>query len=275
MKNSKFFAAPLLVAIMALTVACEETSLEDLLSEGDAKVSESYVKTEAALLNLYSTIDGSLRDSTFMANDSAIVDGAKVLRMGSNISIDFGTGVIGADGSTRKGVIEITESGKYTTPAASLDIALQSYMVNDEEITGTIELDKNGSDFALIVTNFSADQEIEISADKTISWKKGFTTLNNSADDVFDISGTALGVDMTDNRELSTSITEVMNYDRSCDFKVVSGIIELTLQPGDSIAEMTEAQIDFLANDGCENLAKIKLKQGETELEVTKQFSGF
>lgn len=274
MKNSKIFGGTLLVAAFTLTVACEDTSLEDLLSEGDAKVSESYMKTEASLYNLYSIVDVSLRDSLFQVNDSALVDGATVTRSGSNVTIDFGTGVIGSDGRTRKGAIEVIESGDYMT-SASLDIALKAYSVNDMEVTGSIELDKKGSDFGLIITDFSADHEIEIDADKTISWKRGFTTLNNNDDDVFDISGTATGTDMMDNRELSTSIIESLNYDRSCEFKMVSGIIELTLQPGDSIPDVTEATIDFLLDDACDNLAKIKVKQGETEVEVTKQFSGF
>src|SRR5690606_41799878 len=134
--------------------------------------------------------------------------------------------------------------------------ASQSYSVSDKVRSVSLELNKVGTDVGLVITDFSADQEIEIDANKTIAWKSGFTTLSNSDDDIFDISGTASGVDMTDNRELSTSITEAMNYDRSCEFKMVSGIIELTLQPGDTIAEITEASIDFLANDGCDNLAK-------------------
>ncbi|WP_417590141.1 hypothetical protein [Owenweeksia hongkongensis] len=274
MKNSKLFSGTILMAAFALTVGCEDTSLEDLLSEGDAQVSESYMKTEASLYNLYSVVDVSLRDSLFQVNDSAMVDGATVIRSGSNVTINFGTGVIGSDGRTRKGIIEVIESGDYMT-LASLDIELKGYSVNDEKVTGSIELDKAGSDFGLVITGFSADQEIEIDADKTISWRKGFTTLSNSDDDVFDISGTATGKDLKDNRELSTSITEAMNYDRSCEFKMVSGIIELTLQPNDSIPDVTEAAIDFLADDACNNLAKIKLKQGETEIEVTKQFNGF
>src|SRR5690606_9485642 len=97
--------------------------------------------------------------------DSAVVDGATVIRSGSNISIDFGTGVIGQDGNTRKGLIQITEAGNYMTNA-SLDIALQSYSVNDKAITGSLELDKVGTDFGLVITDFSADQEIEIDANK-------------------------------------------------------------------------------------------------------------
>ena len=274
MKNFKFLGASFLAAAFTITVGCEDTSLEDLLSEGDAQVSESYVKTEAALVNLYSIVDGSLRDSVFQAMDSADVDGAIVTRNGSNISIDFGTGVVGRDGNTRKGVIKVVEDGDYMA-AASLDISLESYFVNDDAIVGSIELDKVGSDFGLIIDGFSAGQEIEIDANKTISWINGFTTLTNSDDDIFNISGTASGLEIAENRGLSTSITEVMNYDKSCEFKLVSGIIELTLQPSDSTAEVTEAAIDFLANDGCDNLAKIKITQGETEVELTKQFSGF
>src|SRR5690606_34290231 len=100
MKKFNFFGATFLAAAMAITVACDEDDLKDLLSEGDAQVSESYVKTEAALVNLYSIIDASLRDSTFQATDSAVVDGATVIRSGSNISINFGTGVLGQDGNT-------------------------------------------------------------------------------------------------------------------------------------------------------------------------------
>lgn len=274
MKNFKFLGASFLAAAFTITVGCEDTSLEDLLSEGDAQVSESYVKTEAALVNLYSIVDGSLRDSVFQATDSTNFEGAMVTRDGSNISIDFGAGVVGKDGNTRKGTIKIVESGDYMTDA-SLDISLQSYSVNDDAITGSIELDKVGSDFGLVVDGFSADQEIEIDANKTISWVQGFTTLTNSNDDIFNISGTASGMEIAGNRGLSTSITEMMNYDRSCEFKMVSGVIALTLQPADSAAEVTEASIDFLANDGCDNLAKIKITQGETEVELTKQFSGF
>lgn len=274
MMNYRILGASLVAAGMFLSVGCEDTSLEDLLSEGDAKVSESYLKTEAALVSIYSIVDASLRDSTFQAADSSVVDGAIVLRDGSNISIDFGNGVDDGNGTERKGLIQVVETGDYMT-SASLAITLPTFSVNDDKVTGSIALDKIGTDFALVVDSFSAGQEIEIEANKTISWKNGFTTLADNSDDVFDISGTASGLDMTDNRQLSTSITEAMNYDRSCEYKMVSGIVELTLQPGDTIADITEVEIDFLLNDGCDNVARIKVAQGETEATTTKQFSGF
>ena len=259
---------------IGMTIGCEDTDLEDLLSDEDAEVTQSYLKTEGALSNLYSMVDRVLRDSSFQATDSAIVDGATVMRNGNTVTVDFGTGVIGSDGSTRKGQIIVTETGSYMTPNAALGVELFNYFVDDKEVAGELNITKVGNSFELDITDFSAEENVEISADKTVMWTKGFTTLASDTDDVFELSGTATGTELANNRTLTSDITEVLEYDRSCEFRVTQGIIEMNLEAVDSTEEM-DAVIDFLDGDGCNNLVKINVSQGDTEVELTKQFKGF
>lgn len=261
------------VAAAAFMVSCEDTSLEDFLSDQDTQVSENYIKTEAALSNVYSIVDRSLRDSTFQASDSVVVDGALVIRDGNLVTIDFGNGVVGTDGNTRKGIISINETSSYLT-SASLEVELKNFSVNDKAVEGSMELSQVLNSFELSIDSFSAGEMVELNANKEVTWVSGFMTFSDDSDDVFNLTGTATGTDLENNRMLSSNIAEVMKYDRSCQYKIVQGVIDFDLEGTDSTDAM-EVSIDFLDTDGCNNLAKLKVKQGETEIELTKQFSGF
>lgn len=271
-KLNTFFKLTAVVAA-AFMVSCEDTTLEDLLSDQDTQVSENYIKTEAALSNLYGIIDRSLRDSTFQASDSATVDGALVVRNGNLVTIDFGNGVEGSDGNTRKGMIAITENSSYLT-SASLDIELRNFSVEDKAIEGSIGLSQVLNSFELSIDSFSAGEMVELNATKQVAWVSGFMTFTDDSDDVFHLTGSATGTDLGSNRMLSSNITEIMKYDRSCQYRILEGVIDFNLDGTDSTDAM-EVSIDFLGDDGCDNLAKLKVKQGETEIELTKQFSGF
>lgn len=259
---------------LAVLASCEENSLEDLLSEEDGKVAESYVKTEAAFSNIYSIVDKSLRDSTFRATDSAIVNGAVVLRNANNVSINFAEGVLGADGRTREGMIGITETGEYMSGNAALEIKLIDYKVDDNQINGGMGVSQNGQDFVLTVNQFSAGEGIEIGASKNIMWQEGFTTLSDVEDDIFNISGTTSGKMIENDRMLTSDITEALQYDRSCEYKIVGGVINLNLEAIDS-TEAFDASLDFLGDDGCNNIVKVGISQGGSDIELTQQFNGF
>lgn len=274
MNKLNIFSKAAAILCIGAMVSCEDTNLEDLLSDQDAETSENYIKTEAALSNLYSIVDRALRDSTFQATDSARVDGAMVWRDGSLVTIDHGNGVIGTDGRTRKGAIQITETGGYMTTNASLAVALSNYSVDAKNVVGTMSLTKIANNFELKIDSFSAGENVEINADKAVSWTNGFTTLTKTDDDVFQFSGTASGTELNNNRELSSSITEAMVYDRSCSYKMTEGVLELVLAATDSTDELGAA-IDFIDSDGCNNLVKLTLSQGESDIELTKQFDGF
>lgn len=273
MRKLNIFLKMTAVVAAAFMVSCEDTSLEDLLSDGDTQVSENYIKTEAALSNVYTIVDRSLRDSTFQATDSAMVDGAMVIRDGSQVTIDFGNGVVGADGNTRKGVIALTENSSYIT-SASLEVELQNFSVNDKAVEGQMELTQVLNSFELSIDSFSAGEMVELNANKQVTWVSGFMTFSDDSDDVFHLTGSVTGTDLENNRMLSSDISEMMKYDRSCQYKIVQGIIDFELEGTDSTDAM-EVSIDFLDGDGCNNLAKLKVKQGETEVELTKQFAGF
>lgn len=263
----KYTLAIITVAGLMLT-ACEDQLPLDFIGT-ESKVCDRYLLTEATLCNTYQIIDIALRDSLFRSQDSAVVDGAIVTKAGNIIRIDFENGAIGQDGRFRKGFIEVNELSDYRGSGGSAHADLQDYFLDEFNIAGILDLYNYGSDSLLMtISNFKATDSLEVNASKSIYWTSGFNT-SNIADDKYNIRGQAHGEYGSGSMDVLSSTPLVI--DRSCSYRALSGILDLSLH-GDSLE--STGTIDFI-NDGCENLAKIHLQKGERELLLSRQFFGF
>lgn len=271
-------------AVIALAVSLTSCD-EELGIDGEAgveqKLSEQFLKAESIGIDVYNIVDVVRRDSAYSPNDSIIFDGANVWTYDNGsgatiISVNYGTGVIGADGKTRKGSILALETGDYTQSGGALAVSFTNYEVDNVKITGSGDMKNSGSDqFELKFTDLKIDEEFKLNANQDLNWVAGLAT-GDAADDKYELSGTITGTQLEDANSIDITIaaTDALSYDRSCEFGMVSGIANLALT-GDSIS-FDSGSIDFLASDGCNNNVDLTLKSADGKvINVIEQFQGF
>lgn len=259
-----------------IMVACEE---QDLFGSQDAEVEsrmgESLIELESQANEIYGILDRALRDSLFDAEDSTVIRGAKVLRSGTEITIDFGIGTVGPDGVTRSGAISVNATGEYLQSGSRFSGSFNQFKVEDETFGGSFDLSNAGNNvFSLKFNNFGPSSRFTLSMDKNFTWQQGITTPDDDADDQYKISGTSSGVEVESNNTITTTVKEDFLIDRSCAYNLVEGVMDITLV-GDSLS-FDQGSIDFLKDDGCNNIYEVTLESVEgAKVTVPLQFDNY
>jgi hypothetical protein len=152
------------------------------------------------------------------------------------IKIDFGTAnCLCSDGRYRRGIINISFSGRYRDSASTHTITFDGYYVNDNKISGTKTVVNNGHNSAghltySITVNGQIDKAngggaITWTSNRTREWIVGENTLL-WGDDVYLITGSASGTSSNGN-SYSLTITTALRREIGCRH-FVSGKFELT-----------------------------------------------
>ena len=121
---------------------------------------------------------------------------------------------------------------------------------------------------------FTSTVRFDLSATKVVTWTGGFNTNNDDQDDQYTLSGTSVGTDSTNN-SLTATIDPLtpLSFSRDCEYAVLGGIIDLAFA-GDSL-DGTSGSLDFLLDDGCDNLVKVRVVDGDQEVETFINIDGF
>lgn len=269
MKNFKYA----LLGLVFITYSCEEEDLSGSLIEYQQKLAEYYIEAEGALSNVYTIVDLTVRDPNVMAGDTVAVMGAAVYMTGSVINIDYGNGNTGPDGITRKGLIMADQTGDYTQSGGTLDVSFDNYEVNNKKVGGVIAVNNQGNNtMALTAIDFFINEEFDLDASKTLTWNSGFNTVDDQ-DDEYTLDGTSTGTDSA-NSSVTADILSPLKFRRDCEYAVLGGVVDLSFMV-DTASNTPSGTLDFLEDDGCDNLVTVKLKDGDQEVEVTLQFDGF
>jgi len=266
-------------ALMALTlgfVACEDD--EDLFGNSglEAKLGEQQLLAESLVSTTFNLVDRVLRDPNFSSGDTITIDNANVARSGDTVRVLYGTGVVGPDGVTTKGTLQMILSLAYLTPSSKVDVSLINYKRDGDDVSGSLTIETTGpGTMRLTVANFGVNSEFTFSATKNIFWTAGFSTLLNMDDDEYGVLGSANLAEVGSNNALSSTISDTLSYKRACQYGMESGVISFGLS-GDS-ATFTNGSIDFLASDNCNNLAQITLNDTNSGRQVVNpvKFGGF
>ena len=262
-----------LIGLVFITFSCEEVGLDGGLIEYQQKLAEFYLEAEAALSNVYTIVDLTVRDPQVMAGDTVSVMGASVFMIGSEINIDYGGGNVGPDGLLRSGLIKVMQTGDYNTAGGQLDVSFDNYVVNNKAVGGTLTVDNKGNNtFGLVSTDFFTNPEFDLDANKILTWNSGFNT-DDASDDEFLLDGISVGTDSA-NSSLTADILTALTFRRDCQYAVLGGVIDLTFSI-DTASSSPTGGLDFLMDDGCDNLVTVSLKDGDQETQVTLQFDGF
>lgn len=264
-------------------VACEDEDLLNGLGEDalELKLSEFLVDAEANANELYTLTDEILRDSTFRADDTATVNGVLVQRdpATNQITLDFGTGVVGSDGKIRKGIIAINQVGQdFLVAGAKATATFVGFSIDEQPVTGSFELENKGNFvFDAGFDTLSFDPKFTYSANKTIQWLNGFSTPDSIEDDKYQITGSSTGSlqDTASSGSINATITSAFVFEKACEYGLLEGVMDLTFT-GDSLS-IQSGDIDFVSgdgtnNDGCNNIYKVSFSDGSN---ATLTFDSF
>ena len=163
------------------------------------------------------------------------------------VTLDFGvTNCMGTDGVNRRGIITATFSGKYRDSLTTINLATNSYYMNDNKIdlSRTI-VNKGKNSIGNIWFDETQNLNVLLTNQKTISfssstkreWKSGSLTSGNFADDIFSITGNGSGVGSRGNN-FSMQISKTLQLSDVCRW-ISQGEIKITP------ANLASRYIDF------------------------------
>ena len=152
------------------------------------------------------------------------------------LTINFGTtNCMCLDGRNRRGIINVSYSGKYRDSASTHTIIFTNYFVNDNEIKGSKTVTNNGHNsaghltYSISVTGTiikaNGGGTITWASTRTREWIAGENTLT-WADDVYLITGSASGTSAAGNA-FSINITKALRKEIGCPH-FVSGTVTIT-----------------------------------------------
>jgi hypothetical protein len=155
------------------------------------------------------------------------------------ITVNFGTtNCLCMDGKNRRGIINVSYTGKYKDPGSVRTITSNNLFVNDNQIIIHKTVTNNGLN-AANHTSFSvnaSDTIIKALNAGTISWTTSRTREYIAGegtaqwiDDKYSVTGTANGV-RSNGLTWSMNITQPLIIDCSCVYRIVSGVLQMQPQ---------------------------------------------
>ena len=132
------------IAAVAMIAACEDNALDEVTFEEEE---QDVYASENAAENLFETLEAitnsGLDYSQNQGGHIAVnkeLEGAQITLLpaeqGADIKIDFGDGVIGPNGKTRKGIVIITYSDFRWFPGSVVTTKLENFSVDDIRVEG-------------------------------------------------------------------------------------------------------------------------------------------
>lgn len=241
--KTKFFLIITAIAMLTFFSCMKDTNLIDQTS---IDLADDNAVTDVAFDDVFNTVDnatmimenligakGDLTSETVLADSCpAITISAGVFP--KTITINYGAGCSGFNGSTRSGKIIIVVTNKRSVIGATRTVTFDNYYFNGIKVEGTkvlTTLTPNSNQDPLISVKLTGGK-ITLTDGKTIErsfehqreWTAGWNTPKNIWDDEWLITGTATGKNINGLAYTNTILT-ALHWTRACEF-MVSGTIK-------------------------------------------------
>jgi hypothetical protein len=156
-----------------------------------------------------------------------------------SITIDYGTGIVGRFGWERKGKIIIDVKGRYKQTNSTRTMTFEDFYINNNKVEGTHKVTTTGYDatkdayiFNVEVTGAKVttaeNKVITWESNRTRTWLSGHDTPFNILDDVYEISGTANGVN-SEGKAFAKTITTPLRIEANCQY-IQEGVVTLQVE---------------------------------------------
>ncbi|MFN8239163.1 MAG: hypothetical protein U0X39_00185 [Bacteroidales bacterium] len=274
-KLSLFITA---LALIGLTYCTKDSSP---IEQTSVDLADDDAVSEVAFDDVFTTVDnatvtlesylskGDLKSVT-IASDSCPIITITNPTTGiwpKTITVDYGDGCTGFNGSTRKGKIIITVTERRAVLNSTRTVTFENYYFNGIKVEGTKVVKNIGpnnnqnivfevtlTDGKLILPN---SKTIERSFEHQREWVAGWLT-KNIWDDECLITGTATGKNI-DGVQYTHTITSALHWKRVCEF-FTSGVMKFEREGAEAV------ELDYGTGE-CDAIAT--LKRGENTKQIT------
>jgi hypothetical protein len=273
------------LVIMALAVFSFSSCTKDNINIEplSAELVDDDAVTEVAYDDIFNTVDnasiilenlmgigkGDLESTVVLADScpTITITNPATGTWPKTITIDYGAGCSGFNGSTRKGKIVITVTERRNILNSTRTVTMENYFFNGIKVEGTKEIKNLGLNnnqnmvFSVKLTGgkltLPDGKTIERTVDHRREWIAGWATPKNIWDDECLITGTATGKNIGGISYTNTILT-ALHWKRVCEF-LVSGSIKF---------ERTGVEAVVLNYGTGECDAKATLQKGDLSKEI-------
>jgi len=250
-----------MLAVVFIVNSCKKTEVDsDTTSSKDNAVAEqSFNHTNKTIVSIAIKEEGVNKRASDEFSCATVTVSADSL-FPKTLTIDYGTGCADTDGRKRSGKITAVFSEAWQTIGATVSISFENYTVDDISISNAtvMQLINNGQwSYTTRIENgmvSGSDWDVQYDCDKTIKWVEGFETDSIANDDVFEITGTSIGVNRN-GETYSVVILQPLVEKASCAW-ITKGQISLT--PKDRATRT----VDF-GDDSCDPSATVTINGNE------------
>jgi hypothetical protein len=251
-----------------------ETASADLVDDdavGEVAFEDVFNTVDNATIILENTLTkGELKSETMLADScpTVTITNPATGTWPKTITVNYGTGCTGFNGSTRSGKIIITVSDRRNVLNATRTVTFDNYYFNGIKLEGTKELKNLGpnANQNMVISVKLTGGKLTLPNGKTIErsfehqreWTAGWLTTKNIWDDECLITGTATGKNINSISFTNTIITP-LHWKRVCEF-LVSGVIKFERTGVDPV------ELDYGSGE-CDAVAT--LKRGDQTKEIT------
>ena len=247
---------------LLFTYSCKKDKAKNI----DPESGKDFVLAEQSFTNVFKTLTYALQiENSFKSRKPfrkiSMTDSVSLMQITAStdtfpktILITF----IGykSDGVNYNGTIIANLSDKFRNTGSTMSVSFQNFSINNDSIKGQNIIKNTGPNslgnlvYNVQVNNgliyISKSNQITYSAVKTYTWLQGDTSLTIT-DDVWQVSETGNGVNI-DKEAFSFSSTTPLTIMMSCEWMIVSGVINITPASRDAL-------IINYGNGVCENFA--------------------
>ena len=261
----RYFLIPALAT--ALLASCSSKKV-------DLGAAENASKAEFLFNDVNNVSDEACNtgDLATLRSLDGITSGCFTITLDTNSSprtavIDFGnSNCLCADGKYRRGVINVSFTGRYRDAGTTITITTSNYFVNDNQVIGTHTVVNQGTNAAgHIYYSVSANGQVILAnnggtvswtSQRTREWLQGSDTPEFD-DDIYSITGSGSGVSAA-GHNITINITSplVRKLEAGCRMHFVSGTVNV--QP-----EGRPLMVLDFGNGACDNEATVTIN-GET-----------
>lgn len=276
--KTRFFLFILLASFTYLTSCTKDSSP---IEQASVDLVDDNAVSDVAFDDVFNTVDnatiilenalgkGDLKSATIVADSCPVitVDKPGTELWPKTITVDYGAGCTGFNGSTRKGKIIVTVSARRNVSGATRTVTFDNYYFNGIKVEGTkvaTNLGPNASqniEISVVLTGgkltLPNGKTIERSFEHKREWIAGFAT-KTIWDDQCLITGTATGKNINGVTYTNT-ILSPLQWKRVCEF-LVSGVIKFEREGVGSV------ELDYGQGE-CDAIAT--LKRGDQTKEIT------
>ena len=266
---NQFIAVALIMGL--LFTSCQKEQEEQLTDEQETEQMIISSEDHATADNLYQDVEDRVDEAIQTRGNGmtcpTVTADPNWQTYPRTVTIDFGDGCEGVDGRTRKGQIVVEVTDNILNVDAMRRATLVGFSVDGIQIEGSRTWKNVGYDaegnitLSRRVTNAKItylDGDVaEWESDGLLTQTAGGATPFNFFDNVFEITGTASGINRH-GHAFTVTIDEALVKDKVCPW-LVSGILSLTV-------DNVEVSLDY-GNGNCDRKAILKLPNG-TEHEI-------